>query len=157
MRQPTESSKKSQYFVNSLARGLDILAVFPQKNRALSLAEISQMLGLNKSTVFRLLATLQTLGYVHKDEYTKRYRPTPRVLDLGCAALDGMALRRIALPHMQALSQKHNESVSLAVLVGHEILYLERIETTQLLNITLAVGSRLPAYCTSMGKALLAY
>ena len=114
------------------------------------------MLGLNKTTAFRLLATLQSLGYVHQDESTKKYRPTPRVLDLGCAALDGMELRRIALPHMQVLSRKHDESVSLAVLFGTEIVYLERVETTRLLSITLAVGTRIPAYCTSMGKVLLA-
>jgi len=152
-----QTSGQSQYFVETLARGLAVLAVFSEQNKALSLAEISRMTGLNKSSVFRLLATLEILGYVHQDEQTKKYQPTPRVLDLGCAALDGMALGRIALPHMHELSRKHQESVSLATLVDHEIVYLERIETTQLLNVTLAVGSHLPAYCTSMGKVLLAY
>lgn len=157
MRTPAPETDTSQYFVEALARGLAVLACFTTERSALSLAEITQQLGISKTAVFRSLSTLQTLGYVLQDEDTRRYRPTPRVLDLGAAALPGVALRRTAFPHMQALSQRFRESVSLAVLLGHDIVYLERIETLQLLNVSLAVGSRLPVYCTSMGKVLLAY
>lgn len=156
--QDTGTRVSSPYFIRSIARGLAVLSAFSERDRALSLAEISSKVGLNKATTYRVLVTLEVLGYVYLDRHTKKYRPTLRILELGFAATDSIALLRgVALPHMKAMSQKHNESVSLATLIGDEILYLERIETTQLLNVTLTVGSRLPAYCTSMGKLLLAY
>lgn len=143
--------------VNSLVRGLDILAAFSREGHSLTLTEITESVGLSKTTTLRLLLTLCALGYVTKDEDTKKYTPTARVLHLGSSALPEIGLRRVALPHMQALSRTYDETVSLSVLVEHEIVYLERIQTRKILQIVLAVGTRLPAYCTSMGKVLLAY
>ena len=156
MQSEEPSARTPRYFVESLSRGLAILALLSAENRSTSLSEACQSLGLNKSTGFRLLTTLRSLGYLEQDPDTKRYWPTHRILQLGYAALDGMALGSVAVPHMRALSKRHGESVSLAVLVGHEIVFLERIEASQLLSVTLAVGSRLPVHCTSMGKMLLA-
>jgi IclR family transcriptional regulator, pca regulon regulatory protein len=147
----------SRNFIESLSRGLAILSVLSKTPFSLNLTELSLRLHLSKSTLQRLTYTLQYLGYLERDPETKRFRLGPQILSLGLSIMENLDLRKVALPYLQETSKEIGETVSLAVLEGTEIVYVERVKTQQLLNINLQVGSRLPAYCSSMGKAMLAF
>ncbi len=109
------------------------------------------------ATAHRYVRTLEYLGYLSQDETTRRYRLAARVVDLGFATLNSMSLREIAAPSLKELSAKSDQTVNLAVLDDLEIIYVDRVVAPMALNLELHIGSRLPAYCTSMGKALLAF
>lgn len=151
------SSLASNYHVETLARGLSILSAFSEEKPALSLTDISQHLQLNKTTVFRLLSTLESLGYLQRDEQTKLYRPALEVLRLGFVVLSDLEVREVAGPYLQALVDEVGETVNLAVLDNQEVVYIERVGSKRMLNVYRPIGSRLPAYCTSTGKSLLAF
>jgi IclR family pca regulon transcriptional regulator len=161
------TAAKAPYHIEALARGLAVLSAFSEEEPELSLTDVAQRVGMVKSTTQRFVHTLRDLGYLQQDPVSRRYRPGARVLGLGFAALSGLELPRVAEPHLQALHQATGESASMAVLSltlldelpphGPDIIYVARIKARQLLNIDLQVGSRLPAYCTGMGKVLLAY
>ena len=123
----------------------------------LSLTAISRRLKLNKTTTFRLLATLENLGYLQRDEQTKLYRPSLEVLRLGFVVLNGLEVRQVAAPHLRRLVDEVEEAVNLVVLDNHEVVYIDRIGSKHMVTIYRPVGSRLPVYCTSTGKALLAF
>ncbi|HVW89424.1 MAG TPA: IclR family transcriptional regulator C-terminal domain-containing protein [Gaiellaceae bacterium] len=150
------SSSHSQ----SLERGLAILSAFRSGTPVLGVSELSREVGLSRSTAHRYIATLATLGYLDQDPVSRKYRLGPRVLDLGFSAINSMDLREVAAPHLQALSDETGHTVNMAVLDGADIVYIERCRTSQRgqrdIDLNLHVGSRLPAYCTSMGKVLLA-
>lgn len=148
--------RDSRYFIEALHRGLRILEVFSEETPQLSLAEIVEAVGLDKSTAFRFVYTLQTLGYLERDPESKRYRPGLKVLKLGYTALNSLDIVQLARPYLKELSEKTDEATNMALRDGAEIVYVVRISPLQIVNINLRVGSRLPAYCTSMGKALLA-
>lgn len=143
--------------VEALARGLAILATFDGGEPWLGLSEIARRVRLSTPTALRLLNTLKGLGYVEQSAATKKYRPGLAVLRLGYAAIAGLGIRELALPHLQHLADELGETVNLAVLAGAEIVYVERIKRSELITANIHVGSRLPAYSTSMGKVLLAY
>lgn len=149
--------RNHRYFIEALHRGLSILEVFSQDLAPLSLAEISAKVELDKSTVFRFAYTLEQLGYLERDSETKRYRPGLQVLKLGFSALNSLDIVQLARPYLLALQKETNESVNMAIRDGGDIVYIARYTPPQIVNINLQVGSRLPVYCTSMGKALLAY
>ncbi len=141
-------------FVQSLARGLAVLRTFDSSSPSMTLTEVAKRAGLTRATARRLLLTFEALGYVSLDG--KRFELTPRVLDLGYAYISSLQLPEIAQPYMEALSEAVNESVSAAVLDGHDIVYVARIPTKHVMSISLGLGSRLPAAVTSMGRVLLA-
>jgi IclR family pca regulon transcriptional regulator len=153
IRQPTWSQ--------SLERGLAILSAFGSDRATIGVSELSRDLGLSRSTTHRYIATLTALGYLLQDTETKRYRLGPRVLDLGFAAINSMDIRELSVPHLQALSDVTGFTVNLAILDGADVVYIERCRTSRSgqhqIDLNLHVGSRLPAYCTAMGKALLAF
>jgi PcaR/PcaU/PobR family beta-ketoadipate pathway transcriptional regulator len=151
------SAVTSSYHVESLARGLSVLSTFSEERPALSLTDISQCLQLNKTTTFRLLCTLESLGYLQRDEQTKLYRPALEVLRLGFVVLNTLEVRQVAAPYLRQLVDEVEETVNLAVLDNHEVLYIDRVGSKHLVNVYRPVGSRLPVYCTSTGKALLAF
>jgi IclR family pca regulon transcriptional regulator len=126
----------------------------------LGIAELARAVELNKSTAHRYVATLTKLGYLQQDAATRKYRLGPRVVDLGFAAVNAMEITRIAAPHLQALSDETGHTVSMAVLDEVDIVYVQRCRSVREgrfgIDLNLHVGSRLPAYCTSMGKVLLA-
>jgi PcaR/PcaU/PobR family beta-ketoadipate pathway transcriptional regulator len=151
------SSAPRIYYVESLARGLSILSLFSQGRPALSLTDIAHHLDLNKTTALRLLSTLEILGYLQRDPQTKLYRPGLEVLRLGFVVLGGMEVRQVAAPYLRQLVDEVEETVNLAVLDNHEVIYIDRVGSKHMLNIYRPIGSRLPAYCTSTGKSQLAF
>ncbi|WP_221563076.1 IclR family transcriptional regulator [Pseudalkalibacillus sp. A8] len=151
------NEEKDRYLSNSLVRGLEILKMFNEDKPTLSLAEIANNLGVSRTTPFRLLYTLQTMGYLYQDENTKRYELSPKVLELGFAYLNGMQLPEIARPYLEELRDKTGASVHIGILDGREVAYIARVPGKGVTTINVTIGSRLPAHATSMGKILLAY
>ena len=156
----TESTRQAAWS-QSLERGLAILSAFGSNRSTIGVSELSRELGLSRSTTHRYIATLTSLGYLQQDSETKRYRLGPRVLDLGFAAINSMDIREISVPYLQALSDDTGFTVNMAILDGPDVVYIERCRTARSgqreIDLNLHVGSRLPAYCTAMGKALLAF
>lgn len=145
----------------SLERGLLILSAFAEGGPVLGIADLARAVDLNRSTTYRYVATLAKLGYVQQDAESRKYSLGPRVIDLGFAALASMEVTRVALRYLQALSDETGYAASMAVLDGQDIVYVERCRSRRTaglaMDLNLHVGSRLPAYCTSMGKVLLAH
>ena len=142
-------------FMTSLARGLAVIQAFQERKRHLTIAQISHRTEIPRAAVRRCLHTLMKLGYVTSDGRT--YSLLPKVLTLGHAYLSSTPLAVTAQPILDRLSEQLHEACSMATLEGDEILYIARSATPQrLISVDLSVGSRLPAYCTSMGRILLA-
>jgi IclR family pca regulon transcriptional regulator len=138
-----------------LVRGLGILSSFTD-GQDWGITELSESLGLNKSTVHRYVNSLQALGFLEQDPYTDRYRLGMRSVTFGLAALASMPLRLVALPYLEGLASEYGHSVNMAVLERGTVIYIERVRTKRLVDLDIHVGTRLPAYCTSVGKVLLA-
>ena len=147
---------RSRYHVEALARGLLILSLFTPEEPWLSLSDIARRAGLTTATALRFVSTLRSLGFLEQSPETRKYRPSLATLKLGYSVLAGADLRALALPVLQRLSVTTGETVNMAVLAGVEIVYIERLKTTELITANVQVGSLLPAHCTSMGKVLLA-
>ena len=141
-------------FVQSFARGLAVIRSFSAASASQTLSEVAERTGLTRAGARRILLTLQTLSYVELQD--KRFRLTPKILDLGFAYLSSLPLWNLAEPAMSRLVGDVQESCSAAVLEGSDIVYVLRVPTQKIMSINLGVGSRLPAYCTSMGRVLLA-
>src|SRR3954465_11301501 len=146
--------RRSSDYVQSLQRGLSVIRAFDAEHRELGLSEVARATGLTRAAARRFLLTLVALGYMHFDG--GRFSLRPRLLGLGFAYLASLSLPEIAEPHMEALVAQINESSSLSVLDDTDIVYVARVPTRRIMSITLAVGTRLPAYATSMGRVLLA-
>jgi len=143
-------------FMASLARGLAVIRAFTQQRRHLTIAQVSQRTAIPRAAVRRCLYTLSMLGYVGTED-GRTYALRPRILVLGHAYLSSTPLVYAVQPLLDQITSVLHESSSLAVLEGDEILYIARSSTTtRLMSIDLGIGSRLPAYCTSMGRVLLA-
>lgn len=147
---------EDRYGIGALTRGLEILELFTSENPSLTLTEIVQISGLIKSTAFRTLSTLESMGYVERDPTTKRFRPGFKVLRLGFSALHNMEIREIARPHLERLAERVQETASLAVLDGMDVVYVDRTRNKAIVGVIVDIGSRLPAHCTALGKVLLA-
>lgn len=141
-------------YVQSFARGLEVIRSFSGEAPSQTLTEVAERAGLTRAGARRILLTLQTLGYVVTDG--RQFRLTPRILDLGFAYLSSMPIWNLAEPVMEALVEQVKESCSAAALDGTDIVYVMRVPTHKIMRISLGVGSRLPAYCTAMGRMLLA-
>jgi IclR family pca regulon transcriptional regulator len=145
----------------SLERGLAILAAFRSGRPLLGVSELGREVGLSRSTAHRYVATLAALGYLQQDAASKKYALGPRVLDLGFSAINSMELREVAAPHLRRLSDETGYTVNMAILDGLDIVYVDRCRSSRAgqreIDLNLHVGSRLPAYCTSLGKVLLAF
>lgn len=146
--------KPGDSYVQSFARGLEVIRSFSAEARQQTLTEVAARAGLTRAGARRILLTLQTLGYVASDG--KLFSLTPRILDLGFAYLSSMPIWNLAEPAMENLVEQVKESCSAAALDGTDIVYVLRVPTHKIMRISLGVGSRLPAYCTSLGRTLLA-
>lgn len=145
---------KSKDFVQSLDRGLSIMKVFNAENPKLTLSEVAELTGFTRATARRFLLTLESLNYVGS---TGRYFfLKPRVLELGYAYLNSFSLVNIAQGHLEEMATEVRESCSASVLEGSNVIYVCRASANRIMTINLAVGTKLPAYATSMGRVLLA-
>jgi IclR family pca regulon transcriptional regulator len=142
-------------YVQSLARGLAVIRAFDATTPELTLSEVARKTGLTRAAARRFLLTLAELGYVHSDG--RLFSLSPRVLDLGYAYLSSLSLPEIALPHLERLVAEVHESASVSVLDDTDIVYVARVPTTRIMRVTIAIGTRFPAYATSMGRVLLAW
>ena len=153
----SDNNKKDRKFITSLARGLSVLGAFDQAHPKLGISELAERTRLSKSTIFRLVYTLQELGYIVPAGEGKKYTLGPKVLGLGFAVLSSLELRDVAQPYLQELSREVQETVNLAILDEWQLMYVERIKTHQIVNINLHVGSRLELFNTAMGRVLAAF
>ena len=148
-------------FSQSLGRGLAVLSAFRSGRPLLGVSELGREVGLSRSTTHRYVSTLAALGYLQQDPATRKYRLGPRVLDLGFSAINSMELREVAAPHLRRLSDDTGYTVNMAILDDLDIVYVDRCRSAQAgqreIDLNLHVGARLPAYCTSLGKVLLAH
>src|SRR5271169_1170069 len=146
-------------YSQSLERGLAILGCFTPKRPVLGIADIADELGMSRSTTHRYVITLVALGYLEQGA-SRKYRLGLRVTDLGMSALNSTGLREHAHPYLEELRQRTSYTTSLGVLEGTEVLYVDRVRSYRRgqgkIDLDLHTGSRLPAYCTAMGKLLLA-
>jgi IclR family transcriptional regulator, pca regulon regulatory protein len=141
-------------FVQSLDRGLAVIKAFGPDRERLSLSEVAEATKLTRAATRRFLLTLVKLGYVR--QVGREFSLRPRVLELGYAYLSGLAMPEIAAPHLEELVAKVRESSSISVLDGHHIVYVARVPTKRIMTVAISVGTRFPAYATSMGRVLLA-
>jgi IclR family transcriptional regulator, pca regulon regulatory protein len=146
--------ERNSDFVQSLDRGLAVIRAFGPDRERLSLSEVARATGLTRAATRRFLLTLVQLGYVRNDG--REFSLRPRVLELGYAYLSGLALPEIASPHLEELVAKIRESSSISVLDGDHIVYVARVPTKRIMTVAISVGTRFPAYATSMGRVLLA-
>lgn len=140
-------------FVRSLANGLRVLESFSETEQTLILSEVAQRSGLSRATARRMLRTLVHLGYASTDG--RAFSLTPKVFSLGMGFWSGRGLATVLQPVLRRLAEDVSESSSASVLDGAEIVYIARVHTRRIMRMNLEVGSRLPAFATSMGRVLL--
>lgn len=140
--------------VQSLVRGLAVIRAFDAEHPELTLSEVARRAGITRAAAGRFLRTLEQLGYVRADG--RDFALTPRVLELGFSYLSALSIPEIVQPHLERLSREVDESVSAAVLDGDDIVYIARVPTRRIMSVRITIGTRFPAFATSMGRVLLA-
>lgn len=148
------AGERGPEFVQSVARGLAVIRAFNEEHPQLTLSEVARITGLPRAAARRFLLTLAGLGYVRTDG--RMFALTPRVLELGYAYLSSLSLPQIAGPHLERLVAEVQESASVTVLDDTDIVYVARVPTARIMRVTISIGTRFPAYATSMGRVLLA-
>ncbi|TLP93025.1 IclR family transcriptional regulator [Nesterenkonia salmonea] len=146
------SAPKSE-IVRSLASGLDVLEAFTPAEPRLTLAEVARKSAMSRATARRMLLTLVERGYAYTDGRT--FELTPRVLSLGHGYWSGRSWHELLQPSLRDVSARLNESCSAAILTGDDVMYVSRVHTRSIMRIDLGLGTRLPAFATSMGRVLL--
>jgi len=146
--------KKKYFYIQSVEKALNILELLAEKQE-LSVTKVAECLGLNRAGSHRFLATLRELGYVEKDA-DSRYQLTFKILKLGMQFANRFEIRNVARPHMQKLSSISNETINLGYWDGKGIVHIDKIDSQEVLRIDPGIGTRVPAYCTGLGKAVLA-
>jgi len=146
-------SERDGDFVQSLERGLLVIRSLASPEPQ-TLSEVARSTGLSRAAARRFLLTLEQLGYVRQAD--GRFALTPRVLELGYAYLSSLTLPEVAQPHLEQLAAQVHESSSVSVLDGDDVVYVARVPTRRIMSVTISVGTRFPAYATSMGRVLLA-
>ncbi|MBZ8178304.1 helix-turn-helix domain-containing protein [Corynebacterium poyangense] len=140
--------------VQSLIRGLAVIQTFGAERPRQTLTQVAEATGLARATARRFLHTLVQLGFAATDGH--EFWLTPRILSLGTAYLSGLGLPALAQPRLEQLSRQLNESVSMAVLDNTDVVYVNRVAVRRIMTVGITIGSRFPAYATSMGRVLLA-
>lgn len=143
--------------MQSVDRAIQILKLFSEDRKEMKLTEIANELDLNKSTVYGILSTLKYHGLIDQDEKTQKYRLGLYLMRLGNLVANSIDVINIAHPIIEEVSHRLNETVHLSKLDRLEIVYLDKVESNQSVRISTAIGTRKPAYCTGMGKVLLAF
>lgn len=142
--------------IKSIDKALDLLEFLSVNEQEIGITEISKKLHMGLSTVHRILTTLKSRGYVIQNQQTTKYRLGIKLFELGCAVQSTKRLLEIAKPYLRQLSQITNETANLAILEGKEVIYLDTIESPEILRTEIMAGTRTPAHCTALGKVLLA-
>lgn len=148
-----ETASHDDHFVRSLERGLAVIRVFTPHTPKMTLSEVARAAGLTRAAARRFLLTLVDLGYVRTDG--RGFALTPRVLELGYAYLSSASLPELSQPHLERLAAEVRESSSISVLDGDDVVYVARVPTSRIMTVAINVGTRFPAYATSMGRVLL--
>lgn len=148
------STPDKEQFVTSLARGLDVLQSFGAERPEQTIGQVAEATGLSPAVARRFLLTLVTLGYL--TQIDRRFVLTPRVLELGAAYPDSMNLADVAQPHLQQIRDETGDSVSLTTLSGTDVIHLVHLQTERLLRFAATQGTRVPAYVSATGRAILA-
>ncbi|MDW5329246.1 IclR family transcriptional regulator [Plantactinospora sp. KLBMP9567] len=154
MTEVTEETARTGEFVQSLERGLAVIRAFDADRPQLTLSEVARATGLTRAAARRFLLTLVELGYMRTDG--RLFSLRARILELGYAYLSSLSLPEVAQPHMESLVAEVHESCSMSVLDGDEVVYVARVPTKRIMTVAISVGTRFPAYATSMGRVLLA-
>lgn len=141
-------------FVQSLARGLAVIRAFDGEHPELTLSEVALRADLPRAAARRFLLTLEQLGYVRTA--ARSFALTPRVLELGFSYLSALSLPEVAQPHLELLSREVDESVSLAVRDAVDVVYVARVPTRRIMSVNITIGTRFPAWVTSLGRVMLA-
>jgi IclR family pca regulon transcriptional regulator len=141
-------------FAQSLERGLAVVRAFDHAHPELTLSEVAARTGVTRAVARRFLLTLESLGYARSDG--RFFSLTARVLELGYAYLSSLSLPEVAESHLEALVAEVNESSSVSVLDGQDVVYVARVPVSRIMTVLISVGTRFPAYATSMGRVLLA-
>ena len=145
---------RAPHFVQSFERGLAVIRAFDGHHPELTLSDVARSTGLTRAAARRFLLTLADLGYVRTDG--RWFTLSPRILELGYAYLSSASLPEVAEPHLERLVAEVHESSSVSVLDGEDIVYVARVPTSRIMTVSINVGTRFPAYATSMGRVLLA-
>jgi DNA-binding IclR family transcriptional regulator len=145
--------KKKYYQISSLEKGIKVLELLVDR-KALTVTEVAGGLETHRAAAHRFLATLRDLGYVEKND-EKKYELTFRMFEIGQKVAGRVEIRQVARRYMQEMSEAFKETVNLGFWNGVDILHLEKIDSSEILRIDAAIGSRTPAYCTALGKAIL--
>ncbi|NKT11634.1 helix-turn-helix domain-containing protein [Rhodococcus hoagii] len=140
--------------MQSLARGLSVIKAFDAENPRRTLSDVARATDLTRATARRFLLTLAELGYVRTDG--SAFWLTPRVLELGYSYLSSLSLPDIAGPHLEALSDRVHESTSVSILDDGDVVYVARVPVRRIMTVSITIGTRFPAFATSMGRVLLA-
>ena len=149
-----ETQGEDRYTVDAVSKALDVLEAF-QQSEELTLAQISERLGLNKSRVFRLLHTLAARGYIDKSVDGTRFVLGLRLLERSsCVRTD---LRKLCLPYMRLIHERFNETVNLGIIEGQQVVYIATLESSRPVRMAEVVGNRSPLHATALGKAMIAY
>jgi IclR family pca regulon transcriptional regulator len=149
------AQEREPHFVRSFERGLAVIRAFGADRPELTLSEVARACDLTRAAARRFLLTLVDLGYVHTNGRT--FRLSPRVLELGYAYLSSFSLPDIAQPHLERLVAEVHESSSLCVLDGDDVVYVARVPVSRIMTTTITVGTRFPAYATSVGRVMIAH
>ncbi|MFB7892260.1 IclR family transcriptional regulator C-terminal domain-containing protein [Microbacterium sp. NPDC056044] len=159
----TDDAGRAGDTVQSLVRGLAVIRAFDAEHPELTLSDVARRAGITRAAAGRFLRTLEELGYVSPSAGAgagaavgRTFALTPRVLELGFSYLSALSIPEIVQPHLERLSREVNESVSAAVLDGGDIVYVARVPTRRIMSVRITIGTRFPAFATSMGRVLLA-
>lgn len=151
-----QNTSQHKYSVKSLEKALLVLELMTEKGRDVSLTEVAQELNLGKGTVHRIVSTLRVRGFVDQNPDTKKYSLGMRVFEMGSAISKEKFLKKVMKPELLVLSGECKETVSASLLENDEIRYIARLESKQVLRVSIREGTRFPAHCTASGKVLLA-
>ncbi|MCF8112605.1 MAG: IclR family transcriptional regulator [Desulfotignum sp.] len=146
---------KKYYTISTLQRGLDVMEILAKKN-GLTITELANELGINRSASHRFLATLEEKGYVTKTK-NKRYYLTFKITQIGMKVANDIPLRKVARPYLQEVAYRFRDNVTLGYWDAHKVINLDKIDNDEVMKIDPGIGSFSPGHCTALGKAILAY
>lgn len=149
--------EKSEYLIQAVSHALDLLEQFRGDVDELGVTELSKRLRLHKNNIFRLLATLESRGYIEQNKVTENYRLGLKTLELGQTFIRQMGLLRQARPVLESIVKQCDETAYVAIVRDFNSIYLDAVETSKTVRVVTRVGCRLPAYCSAAGRAQIAF